>query len=121
MNLTGEQIEFLTANENVILATCAQNQPRAIMVMPSLISAEQMILSNIQMEVSDKNIKANPNVFLVSYNRDCSKWLKISGEAAVCAEGHLFEKVKKLEKERCGLDVREIIVVTYKSVQSGEE
>ncbi|GHU01236.1 hypothetical protein FACS1894186_3570 [Alphaproteobacteria bacterium] len=121
MNLTQGQIQFLTDNKNIILATSTNNTPRAIMVIPSTIEADRIVISNIQMETSCENIRNNPNVFLVSYNKDNSKWMKISGVAEMFSNGDFFNEIVALESTRCPMPVKEIIVIKIQSVVFGEE
>ena len=121
MVLTQKQIDFITENEWIILATSSEGKPRAIMVMPSIVSADEIVISNMQMQVSSQNIRLNPSVFLVSYNKNFSEWIKISGIAVLRADGKLFDEVKKLEAERCSFIPKEIIIVHINSAVCGEE
>lgn len=121
MMLSQEQIQFILDNENLILASSANDMPRAIIVIPSVVDSNEIVISNIQMEVSNQSIKNNPNVFLVSYSKDFNKWMKIVGKAEVLSDGKQFDDVKTLEATRCPMPVKEIIVVKIQSVVLGEE
>ncbi len=85
------QIIFSTSNLN--------NQPRSIWVVPSKIEKNRIILSNIQMNKSFKNIEENPKCFLnVLMPEQNDLQYKIEGVAKLYQDGKLFEKIKKLEE-----------------------
>ena len=53
--LTIDEIEEIKNNEWVIFSTSKNNIPRAIVVMPSRVESDRIILSNIQMNKSIEN------------------------------------------------------------------
>ena len=66
--LNNQQIENIKSVEKIIFTTSDnENQPRSIMVIPSRVEKEKIILSNIQMEKSFQNIKSNPKCFVNVY------------------------------------------------------
>ncbi|MDR1008823.1 MAG: pyridoxamine 5'-phosphate oxidase family protein [Rickettsiales bacterium] len=123
MNLAQQQIKFIEDNEKLILASADKGggKPRAIIVIPSLVESDSIVISNMQMQITSENIRANPNVFLASYDKDFRKYMKISGTAQMFSDGELFNRVKALEATRCDLIPREIIVVHLNDIFEGEE
>ena len=69
--LSIEQVELIKTNEWIIFSTADKNNiPHAIIVMPSRIESKKIILSNIQMEKSIKNIIENNKCFINAYIKD---------------------------------------------------
>jgi uncharacterized pyridoxamine 5'-phosphate oxidase family protein len=121
MKLTQSQIAFINENECVILATAGKDaKPRAAVIMPSRIEAGRIILSDVQMGKTAENIKSNAPVFLSSYNKDMSRWLKIEGRAKYIEGGPLFEEIRGFETAR-GIAVKAIVEVEITSAQDGVE
>jgi uncharacterized pyridoxamine 5'-phosphate oxidase family protein len=119
MLLTLKQIKFIQKNEEVIFATASDDmQPRAIVVLPSIIETDRIILSNVQMTRSVRNLLANPKVFILS--SDGSRQIKISGVAKYLTKGDLFDEVKIFEKDR-GVKVRGIIDVAQLKIEETNE
>lgn len=84
------------------------------MVIPSRITCDTIILSNIQMNKSIKNVKTNSKVFINMYDEDKDLQYKIEGVATLYEEGKLFEEIKKYEETENlppELKVNSIIVV----------
>jgi predicted pyridoxine 5'-phosphate oxidase superfamily flavin-nucleotide-binding protein len=117
MNLSKEQIDFINTNEWVIFAT-ADNRgiPRAAVVIPSRVDSDEIIISDVQMGQSAKNVKENINVFISSYNKEMNKCLKIIGTAEYITSGELFDKIAEFEKTR-DIEIRAIIPVSLKSIK----
>ena len=53
--LSNKEIEEIKNNEWIILSTSLNNKPRAIVVMPSRVENNRIILSNIQMSKTIDN------------------------------------------------------------------
>lgn len=121
MELTDEQIRFINENEVVTFSTSSlDGTPRCIYVCPSMIHYDQIVISDVHMVKSSKNIQNNPRVFITSITSDYSKWLKISGTARYEIDGELFDKIYDLETSR-GYKPRAIIVVEGLEIQEVEE
>ena len=95
--LSNEQIDLIKNNEWVIFSTAdLNNNPRAIVVIPSRIEKDRIILSNIQMNKSIENIKNNNKCFINVYSKDSSDMqIKISGIANVYENGNLYTEIKE--------------------------
>ncbi|MDR1206911.1 MAG: pyridoxamine 5'-phosphate oxidase family protein [Rickettsiales bacterium] len=101
MKLSNEQIKFITDNGWAILASSAgDGQPRAAIVVPSRIEKDRIILSDCQMGVSNKNVMANPKVFISSYDANMDNALKIAGTAEYVTNGKLFDEIYEYEKAK---------------------
>ena len=119
--LTNEEIEEIKNNEWLILSTSNNNVPRSIIVLPSRVEADKIILSDIQMNKTIENIKANPNVFINVYlKKQNDKQIKIDCKATVFNDGNLFEEIKEYEETSNlpeDLKVRQIIVADIENIE----
>ena len=122
--LTLEEIEQIKNNEWVILSTSKNNIPRAIVVIPSRVESDKIILSNIQMNKSIENINDNSNCFINVYIKEQNdKQIKIKCAAQVYSDGKLYDEIKDFEETNNlpeDLKVRSIIVANIKSVETSE-
>ena len=124
--LTSKQIDLILENEVIIFATSdLNNQPRAIMVQPSRVEKNRIILSNIQMSKSIENIKNNSKCFVNAYlKNDSDKQIKITGIANVYESGDLFDEIKEFEETNNlpdTLKVHSIIVIDYTDIEITRE
>jgi len=124
--LTDEQIEIIKNNEWIIFSTAdLNNNPRAIIVIPSKVEKNRIILSNIQMNKSIKNIKNNNKCFINIYSKENSDMqIKIDGIAIIYEEGDLFTEIKEYEETNNlpdDLKVHSIIVVEFKNIETTHE
>ena len=120
--LTNLQIAKIMQSEKVVFTTCNKKcEPRSIYVIPSQIESKRIILSNIQMQTSIKNVLENNKVFINAYlEKENDLQIKIIGRAKVFDKGALFAKIKKYEEEHNlpeNLKVNSIIVIDIKSVE----
>ena len=122
--LTLEEIEQIKNNEWVILSTSKNNIPRAIIVIPSRVESDKIILSNIQMNKSIENINDNSNCFINVYIKEQNdKQIKIKCAAQVYSDGKLYDEIKDFEETNNlpeDLKVRSIIIADIKSVETSE-
>lgn len=122
--LTLEEIEQIKNNEWVILSTSKNNIPRAIIVIPSRVESDKIILSNIQMNKSIENINDNSNCFINVYIKEQNdKQIKIDCSVQVYTDGKLYDEIKDFEETNNlpeDLKVRSIIVANIKSVETSE-
>lgn len=117
MNLSKEQIEFINKNEWVIFATADGNGiPRAAVVIPSLVDLDRIIISDVQMGQSAKNIQENSKVFISSYDKKMNKCLKITGVAEYITNGKLFNEIKEFENSR-NVKIKAIIPILIESIK----
>jgi predicted pyridoxine 5'-phosphate oxidase superfamily flavin-nucleotide-binding protein len=121
MQLTQRQIDFINKNGVCFFATAdSGGRPRVISVMPSIVAPDRIVLADMQMNASRKNISENKNVFLLS--ADSGAQIKISGAAEYASGGDLFDKVKNIESERCPEFVpRGIIIIDMESISETNE
>ena len=122
--LTMAEIEEIKNNEWVIFSTSKNNIPRAIVVMPSRVESDRIILSNIQMNKSIENINENSNCFINTYIKDQNdKQIKISCDAKVYNDGELYNEIKEFEETNNlpdDLKVHSIIVANIKNIEVSE-
>lgn len=122
--LSNNEIEEIKNNEWVILSTSNNNEPRAIVVMPSRVESDRMILSNIQMSKTIENLKKNPNCFINAYIKNNNdKQYKIECNCEIFEEGELFNEIKLYEEENNlpeELKVHSIIVAKYCNIEISE-
>lgn len=126
LELSIEQVESIKKNEWIIFSTADKNNiPRSIVVQPSRVEAKRIILSNIQMEKSIKNITENSKCFINSYiKEENDKQIKINGKGKVLNSGDLYEEIKEYEETNNlppELKVKSIIVIEIESVEVSQE
>lgn len=126
MELTEEQIKMIEENEWVILSTANQSlQPHCIIVMPSKVESNRIILSNIQMETSIKNLEENNKCCINVYcQKENDTQIKIHGKANIFKEGDLYHEIKNYEETNNlpeNLKVHSIIVVEIEDVKVSQE
>lgn len=124
--LSEEQIDLIKSNEWVIFSTAdLNNNPRAIVVIPSRIEKNRIILSNIQMDKSIENIKENNKCFINIYSKENSDMqIKILGIAYVYEDGNLYNEIKNFEETNNlpdELKVRSIIVIEFENIEITQE
>ena len=122
--VTIDEIEEIKNNEWVIFSTSKNNIPRAIVVMPSRVESDRIILSNIQMNKSIENVNGNSNCFINTYIKDQNdKQIKISCDAEVYNDGELYNEIKEFEETNNlpdDLKVHSIIVANIKNIEVSE-
>ena len=122
--LSNNEIEEIMNNEWIILSTSNNNEPRAIVVMPSRVESDRMILSNIQMSKTIDNLKKNPNCFINVYIKNNNdKQYKIECKCEIFEDGELFNEIKSYEEENNlpeELKVHSIIVAKYCNIEISE-
>jgi len=120
--LTEEQIKLIEKNEWLILSTANKNhQPHCVIVIPSRIESERIILSNIQMETTIKNLEENDQCCINIY---CAKendtQIKIHGKATIQKVGALYQEIKEYEETNNlpeELKVHSIIIVEIEDIE----
>lgn len=122
--LTIDEIEEIKNNEWVIFSTSKNNIPRAIVVMPSRVESDRIILSNIQMNKSIENVNENSNCFINTYIKvQNDKQIKITCDAEVYNDGELYNEIKEFEETNNlpdDLKVHSIIVANIKNIEVSE-
>ena len=122
--LTIDEIEEIKNNEWVIFSTSKNNIPRAIVVMPSRVESDRIILSNIQMNKSIENVNGNSNCFINTYIKDQNdKQIKISCNAEVYNNGELYNEIKEFEETNNlpdDLKVHSIVVANIENIEVSE-
>jgi len=96
-----EEVELIKNNEWVILSTAnRENKPHCIIVMPSLVENNRIVISNIQMEETIRNIGENEKCFIDVYiKEENDKQIKINGIGKIYEEGKLYNNIKEYEEE----------------------
>ncbi|MBQ8043777.1 MAG: pyridoxamine 5'-phosphate oxidase family protein [Clostridia bacterium] len=123
--LTINEIEEIKNNEWIIFSTVNDDkEPHAIIVIPSRVEKDRIILSNIQMSKSIKNILNNTKCFIDVYIKEKNdKQIKINGIGKVSDSGELFEEIKDYEETNNlpdDLKVKSIIVIEITNVEVTE-
>lgn len=122
--LTMAEIEEIKNNEWVIFSTSKNNIPRAIVVMPSKVETDRIILSNIQMNKSIENVNENSNCFINVYIKTQNdKQIKISCNTEVYNNGELYNEIKEFEETNNlpdDLKVHSIVVANIKNIEVSE-
>ena len=119
------EIEEIKNNEWIVFSTSSgNNQPHAIVAIPSRVEKDKIILSNIQMKKSIENIKLNPKCFIDVYIKEQNdKQIKIDGIGKVYDSGELFQEIKEFEEINNlteDLKVNSIIIVEINNVEISE-
>ena len=96
-----EEVELIKNNEWIILSTANKdNKPHCIIVMPSLVDNNRIVISNIQMEETIRNIEENEKCFIDVYiKEENDKQIKINGIGKIFEDGELFNNIKEYEEE----------------------
>ena len=123
--LNVNEIQEIRNNEWIIFSTSnSDNEPHAIIVIPSRVEKDKIILSNIQMKKSIENIKLNPKCFIDVYIKEQNdKQIKIDGIGKVYDSGELFQEIKEFEETNNlpeDLKVNSIIIVEINNVEISE-
>lgn len=123
--LTIQEIEDIKNNEWVIFTTANNiNEPHSIIVIPSKIEKDRIILSNIQMKQSIENIKENHKCFINVYIKEQNdKQIKITGIGKVQESGELFNNIKEYEETNNlpeELKVNSIIIIEIEHIEISE-
>ena len=118
------QLENIKLAKNIIIATADfSNKPRAIIVQPSRVEKDKIIICNIQMNKTFENLKANKNCFVNIYLPDQEDLqYKIEGEAEIINSGELYNEIKNFEENEnglldYGLTVKDVIVIKINNVE----
>ena len=123
--LTMEEIEQIKENGWIIFSTSKDNIPRAIIVLPSRVESDKIIISNIQMSKSIDNINNNPNCFINAYiSSQKEKQIKITCTTEVYSDGELFNDIKEFEETNNLPEyakVNSIIVANIKNIEVSDE
>ena len=120
-NLSMEEIEEIKDNEWVVFSTSKDNIPHSIIVMPSRVESDKIILSSIQMVKSIENLKTNNKGFIGVYLKSKDdKQYKIDCVCEVFNEGTLFNEIKNYEEENNlpeELKVNSIIICKFEKIE----
>ena len=123
--LTVTEITEIENNEWIVFSTASDNkEPHAIVVIPSRVEKDKIILSNIQMKKSIENIKLNPKCFIDVYIKEKEdKQIKINGIGNIYDSGELFQEIKEFEETNNlpeDLKVNSIIVIKISNIEVSE-
>lgn len=123
--LEKSQIELIKKNKWIILSSASNNnQPHCIIVQPSKIEKNQMILSNIQMNTTIKNLKENNKCCINVYCQENDMQIKIHGKSNILDSGELFNEIKQYEESNNlpeNLKVRSIIIIDFINIDISKE
>jgi uncharacterized pyridoxamine 5'-phosphate oxidase family protein len=100
-------------NKIVVLATASNNKPHAIAVEVNKIVDNKIIITNNQMKNTPMNIKSNPHVSLVFWDKN-DGW-RIDGNAEYFNSGKWLDFVKKLPENK-NYNPRGTIVIEIEEV-----
>lgn len=120
--LNDEQIKIIEDNGWVILSTVNKDrQPHCIIVQPSRIEKNRIILSNIQMKTSMENLKENNKCCINVYSQENDDMqIKIHGNASIIDSGDLYTEIKEYEETNNlppELKVNSIVIIDIESVE----
>lgn len=120
--LNNELIEIIEKNGWVILSTASEDkQPHSIIVQPSRIENKRIILSNIQMKTSIRNLEQNNKCSINIYSQENDDMqIKIHGNANILNSGVLYEEIKNYEETNNlppELKVNSIIIVNFENIE----
>ena len=120
--LSNYEIEEIKKSYCIIFSTSnLRNEPHSIIVIPSKVEKDRIILSNIQMRKSIENLKSNQNCFINVYIKDKhDKQIKIDGFGTIYNDGELFNEIKKYEDTNNlseDLKVNSVIEVDFKNIE----
>lgn len=120
--LNNEQIDDINLAGKIVFSTASKDgQPRSIYVIPSKITNDIIVISNIQMNKTLQNVKENDKCFvnvLVPQKDDLQ--YKIEGVANIYDKGELFDNIKCFEEANNlppELKVHSIVVVSVTKVE----
>ena len=120
-NLSMEEIKEIKDNEWVVFSTSKDNIPHSIIVMPSRVESDKIILSSIQMVKSIENLKTNNKGFIGVYLKSKDdKQYKIDCICEILNEGELFNEIKNYEEENNlpeELKVNAIIIAYFEEIE----
>lgn len=122
--LTEIQFENIKNAKNIIFATADENgMPRAIVIQPSRIETDRIIICNVQMNKTFENLKNNNKCFVnVFVPENDSLQYKIEGIAEILNSGELFDEIKNFEENEnglleYGLSVKNVIVIKIINIE----
>jgi len=93
MKLTTEQIKFILDNGPMIFCTASKRgEPRATIIKTDSIYEDTIVIDDVQMGKSARNLKENHYAFILSFAPDHKRWLKISGTIEYHENGDLLAK-----------------------------
>lgn len=113
MTLTTDQERLIEGNNIVVLATADKyGQPRAVLVETNVVQGNKIVITDNQMNITERNIVENPLVSILAFNKDYGKFLKISGKAAYYSDqGHLdWARSLETNKNWASKGVIEVII-----------
>ena len=122
--LSASQIEKIQNAKTVIFSTAdVKGKPRAIVVQPSRIEKDRIVICNIQMNQTFDNLQENPKCFVGVYiPEEDDLQYKIEGVAEILSSGELFDEIKNYEENEnglleYGLSVKNVIVIKIEKVE----
>ncbi len=98
MEINKEAIKIIEENP-VALSTCNDNKPNASVAAFVKVKDDKIIITNNYMGKTIDNIKENPKLCLVVWNKDWTGY-KIEGDAEYFEEGEWFDFVKKIPENK---------------------
>lgn len=116
------KLKLQKKNGWVILSTVnKERQPHCIIVQPSRIEEDRIILSNIQMKTSIENLEENNKCCINIYSQENDDMqIKIHGNAIISNSGELYNDIKEYEETnnlQPELKVNSIVVVNIQSIE----
>ncbi len=101
----------LRKGSEIILATCSDNKPRAIVVMSLGLENGKLLIGACQMKMTLKNIRNNGRVSVVATHG--KEYYRIGGKAAIHSSGKYFDAAVKrsmppLPKQAIAITIKEV-------------
>lgn len=125
--LSDVQIKNIEDAGNIIFATSSKDgNPRCVVITPSRVEKNRIIICNIQMNKTFENIIENKQCFVNVYMPDKDDLqYKIEGEAEIITKGSLFEEIKNYEENEnglieYGLTVKSVIIINVKTIMESK-
>lgn len=110
-----KEIKQLIEENPLALATIKNNKPYVIVVAYVKVLSNKIIITDNYMKNTKENIKENPNVALVVWNKDWQGY-QINGTAEYFDKGKWLDFVKSLEENK-GYPTKGAILVEIKEIK----
>jgi predicted pyridoxine 5'-phosphate oxidase superfamily flavin-nucleotide-binding protein len=92
--------DFLDRNPAYLASVDENGFPNLTIVRAKVLSDNELLIADVQMEKCKKNLFSNSNCCLVTYSEQEKNGFKVFGRAKYYSEGQYLEKAKELAGKR---------------------